>query len=56
MECDARQPVAALAEPLSSMAAGDLFRPESGYGASTRFLEPFLEREEAVFEVSSVDA
>jgi hypothetical protein len=56
VECDARQPVAALAEPLSSVAARDLLRPESGYGAGARLLESFLEREEAVSEVSSVDA
>ena len=56
MECDARQQVAAMAEPLSSVAAGDLFRTEGGYGAGARFLESFLEREEAAFEVSAVDA
>jgi hypothetical protein len=56
VECDARQSVAAVAESLSSVAAGDLFGPESGYGAGARLLEYFLEREETVFEVSSVDA
>ena len=56
MECDARQSVAALAESLSSLATGDLFGPKGGYGAGARLLEYFLEREEAVFEVSSVDA
>lgn len=56
MECDARQQIAALAESLSSVAAGDLFRSEGGYGAGARLLEPFLEREETGFELSSVDA
>lgn len=56
VECDARQSVAAVAEPLSSVAAGDLLRAEGGYGAGSRFLEYFLEREEAVFAVSAVDA
>ena len=56
MECDARQQVAAVAEPLSSVAAGDLFGTEGRYGAGTRFLEFVLEREEPVFEISAVDA
>ena len=56
MECDARQQIAAVAEPLSAMEAGDLFGAEGGYGAGARFLEPLLEGEEAVFAVSSVDA
>jgi hypothetical protein len=56
VECDAGQSVAALAESLSSVAAGDLFRSEGGYGAGARLLEYFLEREETVFEVFSVDA
>jgi hypothetical protein len=56
VECNARQQTATVAEPLSSVAAGDLFRPEGGYGAGARLLEYFLEREETVFEVSSVDA
>jgi hypothetical protein len=56
VECDAGQQIASVAKPLSSVAAGDLLRPEGGYGAGARFLESSLEREEAVFEISSVDA
>jgi hypothetical protein len=56
VECDAWQQVAAVAEPLSSVAAGDLFGTEGRYGAGARFLEFVLEREEPVFEVSAVDA
>ena len=56
VECDARQPVAAVAEPLSAVAAGDLFGPEGGYGAGARFLESLLEGEETVLPVSSMDA
>jgi hypothetical protein len=56
VECDARQPVAAVAESLSSMAAGDLLGPEGGDGAGARFLEFILERKETDVEVSAVDA
>jgi len=56
VECDARQQVAAMAEPLSAMAAGDLFGPAGGYGAGSRFLESLLEREETVLPISSMDA
>ena len=56
VECDARQPVAAVAESVSSMAAGDLFGTEGRYRAGVRFLESFLEREETVFAVSALDA
>jgi len=56
VERDARQQVAAMAEPLFAVAAGDLLRPEGGYGASAGFLERLLEGEEAVFEVSAMDA
>jgi hypothetical protein len=56
VECDAGQPVAAVAESLSSMAAGDLLGPEGGDGAGARFLEFILEREETDVEVSAVDA
>ena len=55
VECDARQQVAAVAESLSSVAAGDLLRAEGGYGAGARFLEHLLEGKEAVFEVSALD-
>jgi hypothetical protein len=56
VECDARQQVAAVAKPLSSVAAGNLFGTEGRHGAGARFLESFLEGEETVFEVSAVDA
>ncbi len=56
MECDARQQVAAVAEPLSSVAAGNLFGPEGRDGAGERFLESLLEGKEAVLPVSSLDA
>ena len=56
MECDAGEQVAAVAEPLSAVAAGNLFGPEGRHGASARFLESFLEGEETVFPVSSMDA
>ena len=56
VECDARPPVAAVAESLSAVAAGDLFGPEGGYGAGSRLLESFLEGKETVPAVSSVDA
>jgi hypothetical protein len=56
VECDAGQQVAAVAEPVSAVAAGDLFGPEGGHGASTRLLEFVLEGEEAVFPVSAMDA
>ena len=56
MECDARLPVAAVAEPLSAVAAGNLFGPEGRHGAGSRFLESFLDGEAAVFQISSMDA
>ena len=55
VECDARQQVAAVAEPLSAVAAGDLFRPEGRDGAGARLLESLLEGEETVVPVSSMD-
>ena len=55
MECDARQQVAAVAEPLSAVAAGDLLRSAGGDGGGAGFLESFLEGEETVFQVSSLD-
>ena len=55
VECDAGQQVAALAEPLPAVAAGDLFGPEGGYGAGARLLESLLEGEETVLPVSSMD-
>ena len=56
VECDARQSVAAVAEPLSSVAIGDLFGAEGGDGGGARFLEYFLAGEEAVSEISAMDA
>jgi hypothetical protein len=56
LECDAGEQVAAVAERLSAMAAGDLFRPEGGYGAGARLLESFLDGKETVHPVSSMDA
>jgi len=56
VECDARQPIAAVAQPVSSVAAGDVFGAEGGYGAGSRFLEYFLEGQETVFAVSALDA
>ena len=56
VECDTRQQVAAVAEPLSSVAAGDVLRAEGGYGAGAGFLACFLEGKETVFEVSAMDA
>jgi hypothetical protein len=56
VECDARQQVAAVAEPLSAVAAGNLFGPEGRDGAGARFLESLLEGEEAVLAVSAMDA
>ena len=56
MECDARPPVAAVAEPLSAVAAGNLFGPEGGHSASTRLLESLLEGKETVLQVSSMDS
>jgi len=56
VECDARQPLAAVAESLSSVADGDLLRTEGGDGAGERFLESFLEGKETVVEVFSMDA
>jgi hypothetical protein len=43
VECDAGQQVAAVAKPVSAVAAGDLFRPEGRYGAGSGFLESLLE-------------
>lgn len=56
MECDARQQVAAVAEPLPAVAAGNLFGPKGRHGAGARFLESFLDGEETVFAISSMDA
>jgi hypothetical protein len=56
VERDAREQVAAVAEPLFAMAAGDLFRPEGRHGAGSRFLESLLDGEETVLPVSSMDA
>ena len=56
MECDARIPIAAVAESLSAVAAGDLFGPEGRDGAGSRFLESLLEGKETVLPISSMDA
>jgi hypothetical protein len=56
VECDARQQVETVAESLSAVAAGNLFGPEGGDGAGTRLLGSFLEGEETVLPVSSMDA
>ena len=56
MECDAGEPVAAVAESLSAMAAGDVLGPEGGDGRGARFLEFILEGKETDVEVSAVDA
>ena len=56
VECDVRAPIAAVAESLSSVAIGDLFRTEGRDGRGSRFLESILEGEAAVFTVSSMDA
>ena len=56
MECDARLPVAAVAEPVSAVAAGDLFGAEGRYCAGPGLLESLLERKEAVFAVPSMDS
>ncbi len=56
MECDAREQAAAVAEPLSAVAAGNLFRPEGGDSAGSRLLESLLEGKETVLPVSSMDA
>jgi hypothetical protein len=55
VECDARQQVAAVAKPLFAVASGDLFGPEGGDGAGSRFLECLLEGEETILAVSSMD-
>jgi hypothetical protein len=56
VERDTWQPTTAVAKRLSSVATGDLLRPEGGYGEGTRLLEPFLGGKGAVFEVSSMGA
>ena len=56
VECDAGEQVAAVAEPLSAVAAGNLFRPEGGDSAGSRLLESLLDGEETVLPVSSMDA
>ncbi len=56
MECYARESIAAVAESLSSVAAGDVLGAEGGYGAGAGLLEYLLEGEEAVSAVSPVDA
>ena len=56
VERDARQPIAAVAQSLSSVAAGDIFGAEGGYGAGSRFLGDFLEGKETVSEISALDA
>jgi hypothetical protein len=56
VECYARQPVAAVAESVPAVAAGDLFGPEGRHGASTRLLDSLLDGEEAVLPVSAMDA
>jgi hypothetical protein len=56
VECNARQQIAAVAESLSSVAAGDLFGTEGRYGTGARFLEYFLEGKETVSQVPSMDA
>jgi len=56
MECDAGKQVAAMAEPLSAVAAGNLFGPKGRHGAGARFLESLLDGEETVLAVSSMDS
>jgi hypothetical protein len=56
VECDARQQAATVAEPLSAVAARNLFGPEGGDGAAARFLESLLDGKETVLQVSSMDA
>lgn len=56
VECDARLPVAAVAEPLSAVAAGNLFGPEGRHGAGARLLESLLEGKETVLAVPSMDS
>jgi hypothetical protein len=45
-----------VAERLSPMAAGDFYGTEGGDGSGSGLLESVLERQEAVFPVSAVDA
>jgi len=56
VECDARQPVAALAKSLSAVAAGDVFGPEGGDDPGARFLEFVLEGKTTTAEISAMDA
>jgi hypothetical protein len=56
VECDAGLPIAAVAEPLSAVAAGDLFGPEGRDGAGAGLLESLLEGEETILAVPSMDA
>jgi len=56
VECDAGQSVAPVAESLSSVAIGDLFRTEGRDRRGSGFLESVLEGKETVFEVPSMDA
>jgi hypothetical protein len=56
VECDAWQPLAAVAKSLSSVADGDILRAEGRDGAGAGLLESFLEGKETVVEVSSMDA
>jgi len=56
VECHARQQVATVAESVSAMAAGDVFGTKGGDGAGTGLLEFVLEGEEAILQVSAMDA
>lgn len=56
MECDAWEPVEALAESLSAMADGDFHGAAGGDGWGSRLLESGVGAEEAVLQVSSVDS
>jgi hypothetical protein len=56
LECDAGEPVEAVAESLSAMADGDFYGAASGDGWGSGLLESGLEAEEAVLQVSSLDS
>lgn len=56
MECDAGESAEAVAEPLSAVAAGDVFGAEGGDGAGAGFLESFLGGEETTASVSAMDS
>ena len=55
VECDARQQIAAVAESVSAMEVGDLFRQESRDAEGSGFLSFWVERKGAVSAVPAVD-